>query len=47
MNAVWQQREEARKSLRASRNNDLHRKAVKTAGKNVEKVRKAAVLSFV
>ena len=46
MNAAWQQREEARKSLRASPNNDLLRKVVKKAGKNLEKVRKAAVLSF-
>ena len=46
MNAAWKQREEARKSLRASPNSDLLRKAVKKAGKNLEKVRKAAVLSF-
>ena len=46
MNAAWQQREEARKSLRASPNSDLLRKAVKKAGKNLEKVRKAVVLSF-
>ena len=46
MNAAWQQREEARKSLRESPNNDLLRNAVKKAGKNLEKVRKAAVLSF-
>ena len=46
MNAVWQQREEARKSLWASPNSDLFRKAVEKAGKNLDKVRKAAVLSF-
>ena len=46
MNAAWQQREKARKSLRVSPNSDLLRKAVKKAGKNMEKVRKAAVLSF-
>ena len=44
---IWQQREEARKILRASPNSDLLRKAVTKAGKNLEKVRKAAVLSFV
>ena len=50
MNATWQQREEARKSLRASPNSDhlrkAVRKAVRKAGKNLEKVRKTAVLSF-
>ena len=46
MNAAWQQREVARKSLRASPNSDFLRKAVKKASKNLEKVRKAAVLSF-
>ena len=43
---IWQQREEARKSLRASPNNDHLHKAVKKAGKNLEKLRKTAVLSF-
>ena len=46
MNAAWQQREEARRSLRADPNNGILRKAVKTADKNHEKVRKTAVLSF-
>ena len=46
MNATWQEREEARKSLLVSPNNDLLRKAVKKSGKNLENVRKAAVLSF-
>ena len=46
INAAWQQKEEARKSLRASPDNDLLRKAVIKAGKKMGKVRKAAVLSF-
>ena len=46
MNAASQQREEARRSLRADPNNGCLRKAVKTAAKNLEKVRKTAVLSF-
>ena len=46
MNAAWQQREEARRSLRSDPNNSSLRKAVKTAGKNLEKFRKTAVLSF-
>ena len=46
MNKAWQQREEARKSLWASPNSDLLRKAIKTAGKNLEEVCKAAVLRF-
>ena len=46
MNAAWQQREVVRRSLRSDPNNDILRKAVKTAGKNLEKVRKTAVLSF-
>ena len=46
INAAWQQREEARKSLLASPNHDRLRKAVKMAVKNLEKVCKAAVLSF-
>ena len=46
MNAEWQQRKEARGRLRADPNNGILRKAVKVAGKNLEKVRKTAVLSF-
>ena len=46
MNAAWQQREEARRHLRAEPQNSNLRKAVKMAGKNLRKVRKAAVLSF-
>ena len=46
MNAAWQQREEARRHLRAEPHNSDLRKAVKMAGKKLWKVRKAAVLSF-
>ena len=46
MNAPWQQREEARRHLRAEPHNSNLRKAVKIAEKNLRKVRKAAVLSF-
>ena len=46
MKTAWQQREEARNSLQASPNNDRLRKVVEKAGKNLEKVRKAAVLRF-
>ena len=47
MNAVWQQREETRRYLRAERHNSNLRKAVKMAGKKkIRKVRKAAVLSL-
>ena len=46
MNAAWQQKEEARRSLRVDPNNGILRKAVEMAGKNLEKVRKTAVLSF-
>ena len=46
MSAAWQQREEARRYLRAEPHNSNLRKAVKMAGKNLRKVRKAAVLSF-
>ena len=35
-----------RRSIRADPNNGILRKAVKTARKNLEKVRKTAVLSF-
>ena len=45
-NAAWQQREEARRHLRAEPHNGNLRKAVKMAGKKLRKVRKAAVLSF-
>ena len=46
MNAASQQREEARRHLRAEPHNSNLRKAVKMAGKIFRKVRKAAVLSF-
>ena len=46
MNAAWQQREEARRHLHADPHSSNLRKAVKMAGKNVRKVRKAAMLSF-
>ena len=46
MNAAWQQREEARRYLRAEPRSSNLRKAVKMAGKKLRKVRKAAVLSF-
>ena len=46
MNAGWQQREEARRHLRAEPHNSNLRKAVKMAGKNFRKVPKAAVLNF-
>ena len=46
MNAVWHQREDARKHLRAEPHNNNLRKVVKMARKNLRKVRKAAVLSF-
>ena len=46
MNAAWQQKEDARRHLRAEPHNSNLRKVVKMAGKNFRKVRKAAVLSF-
>ena len=46
INATWQQREEAKRHLRAEPHNNNLGKAVKMAGKNLRKVRKAAVLSF-
>ena len=46
MNAAWQQREEARRHLHAEPHDSNLRKAVKMAGKSLQKVRKAAVLSF-
>ena len=45
MHATWQEREEARGHLRADPHNSNLRKALKMAGKNLRKVRKAAVLS--
>ena len=47
LNAAWQQREEARRHLRAEPHNSNLRKAVKMAGNNLRKVRKVAVLSFI
>ena len=47
INAASQQKEEARRHLRAEPHNSNLRKAVKMAGKKLRKVRKAAVLSFV
>ena len=46
MNAAWQQRENARRHLRAAPHNSNLRKVVKMAGKNLREVRKDAVLSF-
>ena len=46
MSAAWQQREEARRHLRAEPHSSSLRKAVKMAGKNLRKVSKAAVLIF-
>ena len=46
MDEAWQQREEARRHLRAEPHNSNLRKAMKMAEKNLRKVRKAAVLSF-
>ena len=46
MDAAWQQREEAMRRLRAEPHSSNLRKAVKKAGENLRKVRKAAVLSF-
>ena len=46
MNEAWQQREEARRYLRVEPHNSNLRKVVKMAGKNLRKMRKAAVLSF-
>ena len=47
INAAWQQREKARRHLRPEPHNSSLRKTAKMAGKNLRKVRKAAVLSFV
>ena len=46
INAACQQREEARRHLRAEPHSSNLRKAVKMAGKTLRKVRKAAVLSL-
>ena len=46
INAAWQQREDARRHLRAEPQNSNLRKVVRMAGKNLGKVRKVAVLSF-
>ena len=46
INAAWHQREEARRHPRAEPHNSNLQKAVKTAGKNLRMVRKAAVLGF-
>ena len=46
INEAWQQREEARRHLRAEPHNTNLRKVVKMAVKDLRKVRKAAVLSF-
>ena len=45
INAAWQQREEARRHLRAEPHNSNLQKAVKMAGKKLRKLREAAVLS--
>ena len=46
MNAAWQQREEARRHLRAEPHNSNLRKGVKMAGENLRKGRESAELSF-
>ena len=46
MSAVWQQREDTRRHLRAEPHNNNLRKVVKMARKTLRKVRKATVLSF-
>ena len=46
MNAAWQQREDARRHLRAEPYNSNLQKVVKMAEKQLRKVRKAVVLSF-
>ena len=46
MNAAWQQREDARRHLRAEPHNSNLQKVVKMAEKQLRKVRKAVVLSF-
>ena len=47
MYASWQQREDARRHLRAEPHDSNLRKAVKMVEKTLRKVRKAAMLSFV
>ena len=46
MNAAWQQKEDARRHLRAEPHTSNLQKVVKMAGKKNRKVREAAVLSF-
>ena len=46
MHEAWREREGARRHLRTEPHNSSLRKAVKMAGKNLRKVRKASVLSF-
>lgn len=46
MKTAWQQREEASRNQLADPNEGILRKAVKMTGKNLEKVRKTAVLSL-
>ena len=46
VNAAWQQREDARRHLRAEPHNSNLRKVVKMAGKKLRKMLKASVLSF-
>ena len=46
MNAAWQEREEARRHLRAEPHSSNLRKAVNMSGKNLRKVPKAAVQSY-
>ena len=46
LNAAWQQREEARRHLRAEPQYSNLRKVVKMAGNNLWKVHKASVMSF-
>ena len=46
MNAAWQRREDAKRHLSANTHNSNIRKSVKMAGHNLQKVCKAAALSF-
>ena len=45
-NAAWQQRDEARRNLRAEPHNSNLEKTVKMTGRNLRKARKAAELSL-
>ena len=45
MTAAWQQRDETKRRLRAEPHNSYLRKGGKMAGKNLQKVRKAAMLT--